>query len=375
MAGPLSIVGAGDVVANRLLPALLDSHSLPSPADIVVFTIDASDSLLSQLAAAGVDVHVRDEARIVDEVIARGAPVVIATPSDAHLRYLYAIAPAHIRCAVEKPLTSVATEVDELERRTPDLASTFFALSYYGLEKALPLAFFLNPRREFDPFLEYDGTTPLDELRTKLGALRSVRIDLLEGPERSPTGVRRAWTEAGGGLAFETLIHPLILARKFARYVHAPWREFLPSIRQGRFAQAAVGGSITFLRLDGALDGVEVTLTAGKYVQPPSLRRGGVAVFDGGTMRFDFDEMAATITTSAGRCGHLRVRSRYAGKYRVQTALMLQFFAAGWPPGSERFDDLFDQMDVLTWLHDRRLDEGASFEYGTDQSALVAALA
>lgn len=390
--GNINIVGAGDVVANRLVPALVGPPGLVPAARVRVHTIGAADSFVERLRRLGVHVQVHDHAGsraanqqdIIAGLVADACPVIVATPSDSHWVYVDAVTKVGLRCVVEKPLTSVPGEVRILRRRLGELRHLVFALSYYGLEKALPLSYCLAQNDRFARFLDIDvaagnGSRPAGSERTlhqmvaELGAPRSLRVDLIEGAERSPSGAQRAWTERPNGLAFETLIHPLIVAQKFAKHVAASLAEFHPVTRAGSYREAATPGATTFLRLDGQIGSASVALTTGKYADASSQRRRGEACFANGTLAFDFDAMTADLRLIDGARASVRVRDTFAGRYAVQARLALDFLEHGW--ASDRFDDLDDQMSVLGWLCAEPLLPVERFEYGpSDFTALASML-
>jgi predicted dehydrogenase len=370
----VSVVGAGDVVAHRLVPALLRSSLGVSPDRIDVYTLDNGDSLLSDLSAQGVATHVirgdTPRTALVEALLDAGRPTFVSTPPDTHYPYYRALAAHSIRCAVEKPLSTVAEEIADYGAEIRAGAPNLFALSYYAIEKALPLTYLLFPVGDLDPFLEWveadARTTPAaveraaDEM-AKLGRLRALRIDLLEGADRSPRGAQRRWTEVGAGLAYETLIHPLILARNLLVAAGATLAGFAPRVTVGSSSIARIEGTVTYARLDGAHHDVAITLTCGKYLHPMVQGRRGIATYTSGQIELDFDAMEARLTTASGRGPALRVRPQFRGKYAIQTELALAFFRDGWR--ARPHDQREAQMDALHWLLHNALPARPSFTY------------
>src|SRR6202044_4185272 len=92
-----------------------------------------------------------------------------------------------------------------------------FVMSYYGLEKALPLNYFLTLNPRIGPLIETDcEPQKISLLHQQLGALRNIAISF-EEPEETE---RRIWTEVkeNGGMVGETLIHPLTLVIQLAHH-------------------------------------------------------------------------------------------------------------------------------------------------------------
>jgi len=388
----INIVGAGDVVENRMLPALLEGPGKTSASHIQVFTLGPGDAPSSHIASRGVALHLvgdetaprKAEERIIAKVIASGAPAIIATPSFAHFRYVTALNSKGIRFAVEKPLSTLAQDIKVFRDAGDRFKERMFALSYYGLEKALPLTYLLSANHHYERFLDIDGAgacadhcasvhfdAPL--LVSRLGRLKALRIDLVEGPETD----RRVWTEqqGGEGIAFETMIHPLILLQKFVRHQGLSLGSFQPVVSAGFSVDAHRENSTTFLRYDGKItapgQSIEVTLTCGKYADAPWRRRAGTAEFERGRLAFSFDDKSCDLILDNGRTTRLWVQERFATRnYAVQMALTRQFFEEGWI--DVRFDDFDDQIEVLDWLLNVDMTPSRRFTYGkSDYSQLA----
>jgi predicted dehydrogenase len=349
-----NIIGAGDVAANRIVPALL---SKMPPQKVQIYTICETDSKLNELKRLDVNVTVcTDQDAIIKSIAQRGGFVIIATPSHAHLSYMCKLHAMGFRYAVEKPVSSVAQEISLLRENISVFQSNLFALSYYGLEKALPVSYLLQGNPHFVRFLEFpDDAKKLSSVEdvlylfNSLGNLRELRIDLIEDQERS--GNRR-WTERGNGIAYETFIHPLILARKFLGSVGLKLEDLNCTWTTGSSHDAEIKHSITYLGLHGVAPlgdaQVKVELRAVKYACADVIRRKGVALYQHGRIEFDFDAMNAEITGPEDCRVKIGVKETLKKRYHVQRELMFEFFANGWK--DVRYDDFEDQLDVLTWL-------------------------
>lgn len=388
----VNIIGAGDVVANRMIPALLHSTMPFGSEHLNVFTIGDRNDLIGKIEDQGVCTKYYDmcdleksERKIVSSVIASGAPVIIATPSEYHFKYVTAFNRQGIRFAVEKPLSNLRQEIKVFIESKESFENNMFALSYYGLEKALPLTYLLGANHHFERFLSVEGVGVIDReaptLRfdvpgaaTALGRLKTARIDLLEGEDRSPTQEKRVWTEHGGvaGLAYETMIHPLILLQKILAQQGYSILDFTAEAVCGNSVQSQTDGSISFLRYDGELKRtgaeIRVVLTCGKYIPKPYLKRGGELEYEGGLVRIDFDRQECSVVLNQGSAITISVKGQYQRKYAVQMALVCRFFNEGW--SDLRFDDLDDQVRVLKWLDCANLAEESSFKYGPGRQAM-----
>ncbi|MFN3465134.1 MAG: Gfo/Idh/MocA family oxidoreductase [Terricaulis sp.] len=383
------VIGAGDVAMKRLLPAMRRIMKAgPFKANVVVHSL--SDLRLRTMEHP-FELILREstEAILADARVGAGAAI-ITTPSDKHMVYVRPLVESGLRVVCEKPLSSVRAEIDELQARRGAYRDNVFALSYYVLEKALPLTFFLEGNRAFLKYLcisrtdtagmrEITGDAAVDEVqrfRAALGEPRSISIRVVEGLENSPTSGSRAWTEAPGGLMFETAIHPLLLMVKAQRAL-APgqWNsigEFLqvfkPQRLCGRSLEAARADATTFLRMrQAAAQGTpEIDITVAKYAPQAERSRRGEIRCARGSLRFDFDEK----TLNAQLAGQawalsLSIRPEFSENYDVQTDLALRFIRDGW--NSSRFDDFDDQIDVLSWMSLRaaQYESGVTFTYSS----------
>ena len=86
-----------------------------------------------------------------------------------------------------------------------------FCLSYYYLEKALPLTFLYSPTTFYEKYLDFGGQTRQYVLSIfeQFGLLNSVELTLFEGDDF------RAWVDSVqyGGHMYETFLHLAVIAR------------------------------------------------------------------------------------------------------------------------------------------------------------------
>lgn len=357
-ASNFTVVGAGDVVRHRLLPALLDAGQL-RPAQITVLSTRIDEESARLLDKERIRHRVCDAEEIRRRIRAEGTPVFVATPSDAHFEYITALAASGLRFAMEKPLVVKPQELRALGENRHRLMENGFALSYYSLEKALPLTYLFTLNPYHAPFLDYDRALDEAIARTlpRLGRLASVDIQLLESPERSPTAVVRPWTEDPllGGLKFETFIHPALLLRIVAGRAMPQER---PRIRAGVSPAAQRQDSPTFLEARGERGSARYRLVAAKYVDPNKARRMARLVFEHGTVHADFDARTCTVAFSGGGSPEgfsIGIARRYAANYAVQAGLALRFFSDGWT--DIRYDEFETQLETLAWLNELAVPE------------------
>jgi len=308
---------------------------------------------------------------------------IIAVPTPFHLEYMIALHREGIRFAVEKPLVGGEAELALI--RQPPFAAVFenaFVLSYYWLEKALPLNYLLTSNPAYRLLLDFEPavrTSEMELMVSRLGRLQSIAVEFLEGAEP----FERSWSELQetGGMVMETLVHPLTLVLNVARraadldFASGIW-EWRPTVvwRRDRERTEEVrrrlGQEIgaTAITLEGQLrGGARVYIRCGKYsVNEPS--RFMVAAYENGWITCDLSAMITRvldrqerILLEIGNKSVLRSQKQRTisskqhetaeeqpFKYQQQIDLVNTFFADGW--GGLRFDDYPGQLTVLEEL-------------------------
>ncbi len=405
----ITVIGYGDVAQKRILPALMEVYK---PRQIAVATDTLTDEEAFRLNSLGIRYKAvrrigapsncpepmsdEDEAKnilkIASWVSSHSRFAIIAVPTHSHFAYMLALSRHATRYAVEKPL--VGTEAELRSIRKPEFAEIFekaFVLSYYWLEKSLPLNYLISLNPLYRPLIEFKQpgaknlshtldakeqfipARAIEAYLSRLGALSEITVELLEPGEEKT----RYWTElpGNGGMALETLIHPLTLVINLARRWNAYdvkaglwdappttlWRKNLE--RAAKVREWTNGQEIgaTYVEITGHLTGgARVHISCGKYVVEEA-RRFLVAEYHNGWITCDMtdDNMTArvflkhgdevdcvveatnTITTPAQRIG----ASQGFTKYQQQIDLVNTFFLDGW--GGIRFDDYPSQLDVL----------------------------
>ncbi|HCR93535.1 MAG: hypothetical protein CMH91_04540 [Oceanicaulis sp.] len=342
-----SIIGYGDVTRNRILPAL---KALEVPGRRYdVMTDELSNAELGEAALAGLRVQGAPPAQIEKQIKAQRHPVYIATPTPSHMDYIQLLADEGIRFVVEKPISAHTSEIAQLKRRAAVLFKDGFAASYYTLEKSLPLTYLYNPHRSYLKYLEFSEGLPKEyaSITRELGALEAARIEILEGPDRSPSHDRRLWTldPTKSGELYETFIHTVTVALSAEVDLQ---RSNLLSLNVGTFRNSPKKGCPTLYSAVLETPGqARIVLSSGKYMPEASCRRSAEFVFSGGRLTMDFNAKRLDIKTPTVE-GHIRVRDEYQCNYAVSMSLAMDFMQNGW--SASRFDDLDNQLEALSWL-------------------------
>lgn len=356
----ISVIGAGDVTLKRILPALKTLGYERS--SITISSIEDSETA-SARTAIGDDAqfHMASPDKVLATALREHAPTIIASPTFAHFTQLVALATAGVPFAVEKPIASGRPERTVLRAEGAQLMNRGFALSYYSLEKALPLTYFLQPLPVYSRYLAASepgllGGAALHALREELGQVRSVHIDLLEGASRSPAGYGRLWTEVPGTLHpfIETTVHPLLLLRHIIGPGSITWTACALGRNAERAAQvrAQYGQEIapTWLEATAHHGATELRMRVAKYVPASLAQRHAVIVYTNGSVSADFDSRRVSFEVNGRDRGWIAIDTdrdagRYQQNYTVLMSLFTEFAINGW--GGVRFDDFEKQLDAL----------------------------
>jgi len=388
----ITVIGYGDVVRNRILPALLAVYD---PIQLAVASLYLSQHDRRELTSHGIHnffsaceeepCRGSDNLDAVEKITAwvdaHSKLAILATPTPSHLEYILRLADRGVRFALEKPIVGTEAELDLLaSRASKDLFADIFVLSYYWLEKGLSLNYLLTLNPHYLPLLECKPDMSLQgitQLLGRLGRLRNLTTEFLEG-EETPD---RFWTEvlANGGMVMETLVHPFTFAVNFARnskdfstqkglwsgMPNVKWRR-----NQARAAKVQKTNreeiGPTFAEIHGSLvDGASVDIRCGKYIVPSGNEsRFLIATYEHGWITSDLSNMVTRIVMQNGTDYNVALaisnrkflksqKMRRAGspemlKYQHQIDLLNSFFIDGW--GGLRFDDYPSQLEVLREL-------------------------
>jgi predicted dehydrogenase len=388
----ITVIGYGDVVRKRILPALLAVYH---PLQLAIASDYLSPSDKKSLkalnihnffsACASKQERESGKVNVVERISgwadAHSKFAIVAVPTPSHLDYMLQLADRGIRFALEKPIVGTNAELDLLLNRSSSLLfDNIFVLSYYWLEKGLSLNYLLTLNPHYRQLLECVPAVSMQETSqalAKLGKLQDITVEFLEGDEPR----ERYWTElqSNGGMVMETLVHPLTFVVNFARQAKLfsagkeMWTE-APHIRWRRnqkrasmvqeMAHKVIGP--TFAEIHGSLaGGITVHLRCGKYaVDPGCESRYLIATYERGWITTDLSRMVTRVIAVSGteRNVVLTISNKdilpsqimkhkkkdMALKYKHQIDLMNSFFVDGW--GSVRFDDYPSQLDVLREL-------------------------
>lgn len=338
----LYIIGNGDVVKNRLIGAIRkrdERANTPSWSSFQVHDLEGVDGAKSVTSLFGQKKW--------------GTGIVwIASPSDTHWDYVDVFRHKVPFLVVEKPIASSEEEILAFEEyvQTEQRNKTFF-LSYYMLEKALPLIYLKRPLAEYKKYLFFHGENEVtfsDCYRdySKLGNLKSICVKILEKEDDRNL--------PNGGQFVETFIHNLLIA---AEFVGLPdrWEQVEidfggEPIAEAKHIQLKAQKGPTSIELLMRKDNnwIQEKKYQGKKdrgkVQTAKLvyEKGSIdADFDTRTVELKFQEDNEIIYT-------IEVKEEYKQPYMIQSDMVYECFVEKLNPSG--FDGLRNQIPVLKWM-------------------------
>ena len=328
------VIGCGDVVRERLYPALIKTG--------VADSVSVCD-LSSNPQKVGYCQYFDSQQDICDSIIkkARDNSVLwIETPSHTHVPYLESLLNSKASLiVVEKPICVSPDDIKRVQALLDDEDNrnrTFF-LSYYVLEKALPLYYFEHTNTNFLKYLDISDKDVLQNRRVLLGTLDHVEVDIIEGADT------RDWVQSPdhGGQLLETFIHNMLIASIFCG-LPQDWTNTVLS-------KSAPEDPVTRIKLSASSGHTRIDLHMAKNAPAEEHRRCARLVYANGVVDADFDTKSikvhfnhidADITIS--------VKKKYTEKYHIVTDLAKRVNDGACY--TEDVDGLRNQLKVIEWL-------------------------
>ena len=328
----LRIIGNGDVVKKRMYPALLATDATPDSIKIYDLgdPVGSTDTLCLRSSETSLT-------REIERDLDGKSVVFVATPSYAHIGYLKALLSTKAGLIVmEKPITSKREELSEVEALLSDgdIRDRLFFLSYYILEKALPLTYLVSDNEAYAKYLDIDDKQSLHNWRLRLGALKNVTVDIVEGEDNRP------WTydPAHGGHLVETFIHNVLIATLLCG---------LPTT----WDNVNLKEQPSHIHLTATSHNTKIALSMTKNAPEEKKKRTAVFSFAHGEITLNFEDCSAKVYfEDLDKTTRLSVKQRYSTKYHVQMD-MVKSVATG-EHLSDGLDGLLNQIPVLRWLLD-----------------------
>ena len=338
----IAIIGYGDVVKNRTLIALQKLVS-DSGNRLEIF-VDAGKP---EKKVEKVTFHQINNLEEQIKTITKSNIIWISTPSFCHVEYLEQLHSRGSFIVMEKPITVIRSELELVRslKRNGALDQVFF-LSYYLLEKALPLTYLKRPSVYYDKYLNFGVET--DQAQSKaelfqkvesLGQLRAIEIHIIEGEDS------RSWPyqEANGGHLLETFLHNVVLASQFVG-LPSEWNEVAWNL-QNPGASDATTPLIIMLRAKKQETSIQLLMA--KKADEKDHGAGAKLRFDNGYMVANFRDK--TLQIRLPDWSHeIAVKGEYLNNYMVQTDLAISCFENQIRPSL--VDGYDGQPEIIEWL-------------------------
>ncbi|MBQ8751539.1 MAG: Gfo/Idh/MocA family oxidoreductase [Clostridia bacterium] len=330
------IIGCGDVVKERVYPVIRSSECA---SRVEVYDLAAQQSRVDycQYLASPAAICGAIDSRMTNEDV-----VWIETPSFAHLSYLEHYIDSKVKLIVlEKP---IAVDRQELQRVEAMIATDadrdkIFFLSYYVLEKALPLFFLTNNNERYRKYLDVEDESLADNWRFLLGRMEKAEVTIYEGEDN------RDWVydRQKGGQLLETFLHNVLIASLLCgRPEH--WTEVACK-------ESVQAGNMWEISATAKSGNTDIALYLKKNAPAEELRRTAVFTFSGGRLEADFDAKSLRIYFAAlDKYSTIAVKRHFDRKYSVLTDMVSRVVEG--ECSTFEIDGLFNQIPCINWLLD-----------------------
>lgn len=190
----ISIIGAGDNTKDRLLPNVIKD------ADINDYKIYDLDNRFCMKKCFVGDMSTIDNKLLED----KSEIFFVEVPPQYHLHYLELLLSSKTSLiALEKPACIDSYDLRRFyEIMDSDYANNIFLISYYLLEKMVPLTYLFTRREYYLKYLTGD-IEKAKQLHSSAGNIKSIEISIIEKEDNRSWASDLQW--------YETMIHPLII--------------------------------------------------------------------------------------------------------------------------------------------------------------------
>lgn len=326
------VIGGGDVVSQRLYPALknaekpfgkievLDLESFPQKLPYAHY-FENTEALSSHLQTT-IDNH---------------TVVWIETPTNTHASYLRLLLQSRAQLIVlEKPIAYSKEDIAFVKSIITDEANRnrIFFLSYYMLEKALPLNMLLSYNEKYEKYLDIENKYLAKNWRLAIGSFEGAEVVIHEGKDY------REWVSAEGGHLYETFLHNVLIASLIAGK---------PTSWDNITLIQADEKEVASIELFASIMGAPIKLSQKKGVSNADKCRYVRFKFSEGHLECDLEMQAAKVhLTRLGQTISITIKDTYNRKYSVMTDLVMRCYNGEILPHD--VDGLENQIETLEWL-------------------------
>lgn len=324
------VIGSGDVVAERLHPALMDAER--PLGEIKVFDLESHPE--RQPYAHYFENEKALKSQLLGE-IDENAVVWIETPTSTHVSYLRALLETPARLIVlEKPIARKKDDLAFVKETITDREKRdrIFFLSYYVLEKALPLTMLFEYNERYRKYLDIEDEYFAKNWRMAMGSLVSAEVVIHEGKDSRP------WVDADGGQLYETFLHNVLIASLMAGRPSG-WEN----------AKLTQSKETKTIELTATVMDAQIRLSQKKGVPESEKCRYARFEFSGGRIEADFETQSVKLCLDKlNKTVALEVKDHYRARYSILTDLVMRCYDGEISP--HETDGLENQIEVIEWL-------------------------
>lgn len=328
------IIGCGDVVTERLYPAIKECTFAN---DINVFDLKETENEYCTNLESSDEI-----CSMIDISLTENDIIWIETPSNEHISYLNRFIDSKAKLIVlEKPITVKRDELQTVEELIKDSEkrNKIFFLSYYALEKALPLYYLTHLNKNHEKYLDIDDAVLVNNWRFSLGALKSTKIHICEGDDN------RDWVyrEENGGQLLETFLHNVLIATLLCGKPQN-WTDV-------KYDEVMGDNNVCEISLTAKSGRTDIDLYLKKNAAENELCRYAEFTFANGNITVDFDAKSAKIYfDELDEYATVSVKEEFNTRYSVLVDMVSQV-AKGECKSSD-IDGLINQIPTIKWLID-----------------------
>jgi hypothetical protein len=238
--------------------------------------------------------------------------------------------------ALEKPIAYSKDDIDFVKGALTDEENRnkIFFLSYYMLEKALPLNMLFSYNERYRKYLDIEDEYLSKNWRMAIGSLVSAKVVIHEGKDT------REWITENGGHIYETFLHNALIA---SLIVGRPSGWDHTKLTQWK------KGEVESIELSASVMGAPIMLSQKKGVSDVEKCRYARFEFSDGLIEADFETQCVKMRLNQlGKTVSIGIKDVYQRKYSVMADLVMRCYEGEF--FSREVDGLENQIETLEWL-------------------------
>lgn len=327
------IIGCGDVVKERLYPAI---KATECASKVMIYDLDKKEVKENYCK------YLKNSDAIsnaVTSMVDKKDVIWIETPPNAHIPYLKKFLETKAKViVVEKPIAIKEEELASIEKiiAVDKNRDRIFFLSYYILEKALPLFFLTSNNEKFRKYLDVEDESIVDNWRFLMGRMKKATVTILEGEDNRDW----AFENDEGGQKLETFLHNVVIASLLCGDPQG-WTDYkYIEILENKTCEISASAKSSK---------TEIELYLKKNALETELKRIAIFEFDEGKIEADFDKKSVRLYfNKLDMYVTIEVKSHFKQNYSIITDMVSR--VAQGECSSFEIDGLSKQIESIRWL-------------------------